>query len=268
MVCEQKYYAIREVSEITGIKPVTLRAWQRRYNLIKPRRTDKGHRLYTDADIELIRLIQGWLMKGVSIGKVGELLTSGETDIPEREASQLTECEPLLTALAALNRGRAESLIAQVMKEYPSDIAERQFILPVMETLEKLKSPQRSLQKALFHSIVLGRLSAILEAENKASDKSRMLCVSLDPAGSLLAWLWAVGQAREGYNVSFLDGADDLSGLIRHPSMDNFSRIGLFANRALSEYQTRLVGELQRITGERLICSEVLTRLSRGERSS
>ncbi|MCG6506952.1 MerR family transcriptional regulator, partial [Vibrio parahaemolyticus] len=50
MACEEKLYAIREVSEITGVKPVTLRAWQRRYNLVQPQRTAKGHRLYTDHD--------------------------------------------------------------------------------------------------------------------------------------------------------------------------------------------------------------------------
>ncbi len=74
MACEQTLYAIREVSEITGVKPVTLRAWQRRYNLVQPQRTAKGHRLYTDADIQTIRQIQSWLLKGVSIGKVSQLL--------------------------------------------------------------------------------------------------------------------------------------------------------------------------------------------------
>ena len=58
MGCSEKLYAIREVSELTGVKPVTLRAWQRRYNLVQPQRTEKGHRLYTDQDIALIKLIQ------------------------------------------------------------------------------------------------------------------------------------------------------------------------------------------------------------------
>ena len=71
MVCDEKRYAIREVAEITGVKPVTLRAWQRRYNLVQPDRTEKGHRLFTDQDIEMIRQIQSWLAKGVAIGKVG-----------------------------------------------------------------------------------------------------------------------------------------------------------------------------------------------------
>ena len=67
---EEKLYAIRDVSELTGVKPVTLRAWQRRYNLIQPQRTEKGHRLYRQQDLDTIREIQGWLAKGVAIGKV------------------------------------------------------------------------------------------------------------------------------------------------------------------------------------------------------
>ncbi|MCA1898692.1 MerR family DNA-binding transcriptional regulator, partial [Shewanella putrefaciens] len=38
---------IGEVSSITGVNAVTLRAWQRRFGLVIPERTPKGHRLYT-----------------------------------------------------------------------------------------------------------------------------------------------------------------------------------------------------------------------------
>ena len=38
---------IREVARQTGVNAVTLRAWERRYGLIVPHRTEKGHRLYT-----------------------------------------------------------------------------------------------------------------------------------------------------------------------------------------------------------------------------
>ena len=37
-------YPIREVSRLTGVNSVTLRAWERRYGLIRPQRTPKGHR--------------------------------------------------------------------------------------------------------------------------------------------------------------------------------------------------------------------------------
>ncbi|MES9930293.1 MAG: MerR family transcriptional regulator, partial [Candidatus Thiodiazotropha sp. 6PDIVS] len=68
------YYPIRKVAELTGINPVTLRAWERRYGLIKPERTPKGHRLYTDEHIQLIRRIIGLIDKGISIGQVRHML--------------------------------------------------------------------------------------------------------------------------------------------------------------------------------------------------
>ena len=47
-------YPIRTVSTLTGVHPVTLRAWERRYGLIRPHRTPKGHRLYTRADVDIL----------------------------------------------------------------------------------------------------------------------------------------------------------------------------------------------------------------------
>ena len=51
------HYPISTVSALTGINPVTLRAWERRYGLIQPHRTDKGSFSFTQAVQELISLI-------------------------------------------------------------------------------------------------------------------------------------------------------------------------------------------------------------------
>ena len=70
----QTLYPIREVARLTGINPVTLRAWERRYGLIQPTRTESGHRLYSVSDIEAVREVMGWLERGVAVSKVAELL--------------------------------------------------------------------------------------------------------------------------------------------------------------------------------------------------
>jgi hypothetical protein len=62
-------YTIGEVALLCDINPVTLRAWQRRYGLLKPQRTDGGHRLFNDADIDRIREIKSWIDNGVQVGK-------------------------------------------------------------------------------------------------------------------------------------------------------------------------------------------------------
>ncbi|MFP3449340.1 MerR family transcriptional regulator, partial [Pseudomonas sp. SIMBA_067] len=62
-------FPIREVSRLTGINPVTLRAWERRYGLIQPTRTESGHRLYSKSDIETVHRILDWVERGVAVSK-------------------------------------------------------------------------------------------------------------------------------------------------------------------------------------------------------
>lgn len=94
----QDLFPIREVSRLTGVNPVTLRAWERRYGLIQPTRTDTGHRLYTQADIHDIRLILGWLERGVAVSKVGAILARGQA--LEQEAGGVTEARSRAQAQA------------------------------------------------------------------------------------------------------------------------------------------------------------------------
>ena len=47
-------YSIGDVAERCGINPVTLRAWQRRYGLLKPQRPEDGHRLFVEDYIQRI----------------------------------------------------------------------------------------------------------------------------------------------------------------------------------------------------------------------
>lgn len=74
-------YTIGEVALLCDINPVTLRAWQRRYGLLKPQRTDGGHRLFNDADIDRIREIKRWINNGVQVSKVKMLLSNENIDV-------------------------------------------------------------------------------------------------------------------------------------------------------------------------------------------
>ena len=50
-------YPMRMMTSLTGVNPVTLRAWERRYGLIRPQRTKKGHQLYPEQDVAKIRRV-------------------------------------------------------------------------------------------------------------------------------------------------------------------------------------------------------------------
>ncbi len=72
-------FTIRAASALTGINQNTLRAWERRHGLVRPERTPKGYRLYSDDDIERLRLIRKALDEGVSIGRVRAYLEAPDT---------------------------------------------------------------------------------------------------------------------------------------------------------------------------------------------
>lgn len=66
-------HTIRVVARRTGLTPTTLRAWERRYGAVQPSRSDTERRLYTDADIERLRLIRVLAASGHGLAHIAPL---------------------------------------------------------------------------------------------------------------------------------------------------------------------------------------------------
>lgn len=73
-------YNLKAVVRETGLKPDTLRAWERRYGVPAPQRTDSGHRLYSQHDIDTLRWLLARQTEGMSISRAVELWNRLETD--------------------------------------------------------------------------------------------------------------------------------------------------------------------------------------------
>lgn len=71
-------YNIKAVSNMLGIHAGTLRAWERRYDLVHPVRNDAGHRLYTDDHLKVLKWIIDQIEKGFTVGQAVELLDREE----------------------------------------------------------------------------------------------------------------------------------------------------------------------------------------------
>jgi len=63
-------YGIGTVARLTGVKPDTLRVWERRYNLGASHKSDSGRRLYTQADLEHLQLVAALVASGSRIGEI------------------------------------------------------------------------------------------------------------------------------------------------------------------------------------------------------
>lgn len=55
---DKRYYKIREVAELLDLPASTLRFWEQNFTILKPKRTTHRARLYTPADIEILRMIR------------------------------------------------------------------------------------------------------------------------------------------------------------------------------------------------------------------
>tara|TARA_A100001391_G_scaffold46470_1_gene27442 strand:+ start:11435 stop:12349 length:915 start_codon:yes stop_codon:yes gene_type:complete len=113
-------YSIQAISERTGVLPVTLRAWERRYGLIRPARTARGHRRYSDEDLDRIRQVLGWLERGLPISQVRAVL-DGEGGPVLAGDPWRSAVEEALAALEARNLPRLEQWFQRQVADYALD---------------------------------------------------------------------------------------------------------------------------------------------------
>lgn len=130
-------FPIRTVSTLTGVNPVTLRAWERRYGIVQPQRTPKGHRLYSAGDVERIHRVLGLLDRGISIGQVRQLLeasVAGEKAAPARGPWD-DYLERMVAAIARYDESAMNLIYNEVLALYPIGVATRELIVPLLHEL-------------------------------------------------------------------------------------------------------------------------------------
>jgi MerR family transcriptional regulator, light-induced transcriptional regulator len=106
---EQHRHPMRVVTRRTGLSADLLRAWERRYDVVAPARSEGGRRLYSDADIERLRLLYRATLAGRSIGQVADLPTEALGALVRRDVTADAEAGLGSTGGAARDRSAAPS---------------------------------------------------------------------------------------------------------------------------------------------------------------
>jgi DNA-binding transcriptional MerR regulator len=136
-------FNLKVVVRETGLRPDTLRAWERRYGLPQPRRTGGGHRLYSQRDIETLKWLISRQNEGLSVSRAVDLWRKLEAEgqdplqamdhaisapglfaVPHLEGDTLVELRRAwLSACLAFDEQRAEQVLAQAFALYPPEVA-------------------------------------------------------------------------------------------------------------------------------------------------
>ncbi|WP_421333348.1 MerR family transcriptional regulator [Aeromonas sp. 603607] len=210
-LADEGIYPIREVSRLTGINAVTLRAWQRRYGLVQPARTEKGHRLYSEQDIRQIGEILSWLERGVSIGQVKGLLSEPHAQ-PVSDHWQQT-LEQFSQALLAFNQRKAEAELNDLLASYPFELVRSRVLQPLVEGLLGLwrERPDGELLQQVWLGWLHTRFARHLIEQEKGVPITLASWGQVGPLDLIWAAYELIGQ---GYEVQLLGAVEP-----RHASL-------------------------------------------------
>lgn len=173
----QTQFPIRELSARTQVNTVTLRAWERRYGLLKPQRTAKGHRLYCEDDVILIERVLALVARGVPLGKVKPLLQEELPALPQEDALHSWQAlqSELLNAIDQFSFSKVERLIQETLASYPTPICREHLFEPLFAELA-----QRNDQQAAFSFTESELLRyTLLRLNAKVAQKKPALSVTL-----------------------------------------------------------------------------------------
>lgn len=222
----QPLYPIREVSRLTGVNPVTLRAWERRYGLIKPQRTPKGHRLYAETEIQRIQAVLQWLNRGVPVSQVRELLEqrsepAKHPTIIETPAAAQSEWaglqERAFQAVTRLDEQALDGLFNEVLSVYPPTTADEHLWQPLLSALRQRWQDHlgAAIERQLFTTLLHTRISARLyqRRQHLSHHQPRLLMAPLGAPQGPAYWLQLLRVADMPMRLHWLDDGVPLADL-------------------------------------------------------
>jgi DNA-binding transcriptional MerR regulator/methylmalonyl-CoA mutase cobalamin-binding subunit len=219
-------YPVRLVSLRTGLTPHVLRAWERRYQVVTPTRSEGGQRLYSERDVERLTRLRRLTERGHAIGRIATIGLDELVGLDEASASEDTPTSPLetrytrsaddgvhdvtqagLRAIQRLDAAELQAILERAAVTFGvPDFLDR-VLAPVLEDIgegwqaRSVTIAQEHLATGVFRR-VLGWLLGVYEVNGAAP----RLVVATPPGQvhELGALMVAVSAAAEGWAVTYL----------------------------------------------------------------
>ena len=155
---------IGELSRRTGVHADTLRAWERRYGLLSPARSDGGFRLYSGEDEERVRATRALIDSGLSAAEAARLARSGVVPPPSPGAASSTNADRRLReALERFDEAEANTVLDEAIAALSVEAMVSRVVLPALEEVgERWERGEASVgQEHFATNVVRGRLAGL-----------------------------------------------------------------------------------------------------------
>ncbi len=208
MSAEQSRWRIKEFAGIVGVPEATLRAWERRYDLLSPERTSGGFRLYTHADERRIRSMQAHMARGIAAAEAASLALSesaAEIVPPARPAAVV---DALLEAAETFDATRFDVLLDAAFA-FGQLMAIRDVVLPALaEVGVRWETAEISVGHEHFAShLIERRLLGLAKGWEAGRGPLALLACPSGERHTLGLVCFGLLLADQGWRISYL-GAD------------------------------------------------------------
>lgn len=189
-------FNLKAIVAETGVKPDTLRAWERRYGLPQPKRTNGRHRLYSQNDLELIKWLTERQAEGLSISQAVQLwrkveemgqnplqvyheeVGREETAVPHFNGNRIEELRlSWVNACCHFNEAVAEQILAQAFALYPPETVCLQVLMRGLALIgSQWYTGEATIQQEHFTSaLAIRRLHTLLAAAPPPTRSERII---------------------------------------------------------------------------------------------
>jgi MerR family transcriptional regulator, light-induced transcriptional regulator len=213
---------IGELSRRLGVSPDSLRAWERRYQLLQPVRTSGGFRLYSRADELRVRAMRDHLAQGLSAAEAARAALAADTPPPAPGAAGVAQLRrELLEALTGFDAIRAHALIDRLVAELGAGEAIRDVILPLLRHLGAgwARGEVDVSQEHFASRLIEARMLALLRGSDRGAGPMAVLACAPGELHTLGLVGFGIALRNHGWRVTYLWADTPIAG-IRRASRD------------------------------------------------
>lgn len=199
---------IGALSKRVGVTPELLRAWEKRYGLLHPLRTDGGFRLYSAADEERVRSMRRHVEAGVPAAEAARLAladTPVERGVAGPTGPLLLAAE-LREALDRLDEPGAHAALDRLLGAFTLETVLRDVVLVYLHELgERWERGEASVAQEHFASNVLrGRLLGLARGWGRRSGPTTVLACAPGELHDLPLIAFGLALADRGRGITYL----------------------------------------------------------------
>jgi DNA-binding transcriptional MerR regulator len=248
---------IGELSRRLGVSDHVLRAWERRYGLLRPVRSTGGFRLYSEADLDRVRRMQAHLSQGLSAAEAARAAidedrpapTGGDTGDLVHHEGLAGAVEAMTLALDEFDEPTAHAVLDRLLSTLTVETVLRDVVLPYLHDLgERWQQGTVSVAQEHFATnVIRGRLASLGRGWGHGHGPRAVLACAPGELHDLALLAFGIVLNRNGWRIEYFGANTPIDDLVRMAGVKRPDLVVLAATRperldGLAEDLTRLAG--------------------------